>query len=77
MPRCVSLTSAWRQPAHIPGWTGRAARLGTASRSGTVSWSGTVPLATAAGQLHFALLADMKLETELTTLPASLVMVAI
>jgi hypothetical protein len=30
-----------------------------------------------AGQLHFELVADMKLETELTTVPASLVMVAI
>jgi hypothetical protein len=30
-----------------------------------------------AGQLHFELVADMKLATELTTVPASLVMVAI
>ena len=74
MPRCVSLTSAWRQSAHIPGWTGRAARLAAAS------WSATLPPPTdraTAGQLHFELLADMKLETELTTLPASLVTVAI
>jgi hypothetical protein len=74
VPRFVCLTSACRQSAHIPGWTGRAARPAAAS------WSATLPpLAdrATAGQLHFELLADMKLETELTTLPASLVMVAI
>ena len=74
MPRCVSLTSAWRQSPHIPGSTGRAARLATVFLvSHCASSDGGGP----ASQVHFELLADMKFETELTTLPASLVMVAI